>query len=276
MVCSAQPTCKGHAAQRSSAGDACKGHGALVGRGLGTIPPAVNAFKIKRFGPRGLVEFEEVSAVLFGRVIGLRDVITFQGESVAEVTQAFHDSVDDYLEFCAERGESPEKPYSGQFVLRLNPQLHRELANLAQVRSMSLNALIESILEKNIGHGAEQGSPSAAKASPTRTSPAKRTRQAPVPIGRASVDPEQLQQLKAEENRFIQKQTRAIVEALQALGVSKSIWGHLWRERTIGLKMRGSARPKACDRPRHLDKGVTPFYCWIYISISINICDIEW
>jgi predicted HicB family RNase H-like nuclease len=106
---------------------------------------------MKYKGYTGLVELEEGSDVLFGRVIGLRDVITFQGESVAEVTQAFHDSVDDYLEFCAERGESPEKPYSGQFVLRLNPQLHRELANLAQARSTSLNALIENILEKNVG-----------------------------------------------------------------------------------------------------------------------------
>jgi predicted HicB family RNase H-like nuclease len=63
---------------------------------------------MKYKGYTGLVELEEGSDVLFGRVIGLRDVITFQGESVAEVTRAFHDSVDDYLEFCAERGESPE------------------------------------------------------------------------------------------------------------------------------------------------------------------------
>ncbi len=73
---------------------------------------------MKYKGYTGVVELDEESAVLFGRVIGLRDVITFQGSSVAEVIQAFHDSVDDYLEFCAERGESPEKPYSGQFVLR--------------------------------------------------------------------------------------------------------------------------------------------------------------
>ena len=105
---------------------------------------------MKYKGYTGLVELEEGSDVLFGRVIGLRDVITFQGESVAEVTQAFHDSVDDYLEFCAERGESPEKPYSGQFVLRLDPELHRELANLAQARSTSLNALIEAILKNTV------------------------------------------------------------------------------------------------------------------------------
>jgi len=105
---------------------------------------------MKYKGYTGIVEFDEESRVLFGRVIGLRDVITFEGESVTEVIQAFHDSVDVYLEFCAERGESPEKPYSGQFVLRLNPRLHRELANAAQARTTSLNALIESILEANV------------------------------------------------------------------------------------------------------------------------------
>jgi predicted HicB family RNase H-like nuclease len=114
---------------------------------------------MKYKGYTGLVELEEGSDVLFGRVIGLRDLITFQGESVAEVTQAFHDSVDDYLEFCAERGESPEKPYSGQFVLRLPPALHRELANAAERAATSLNAFIEGVLlsqfsdDHIVGHG---------------------------------------------------------------------------------------------------------------------------
>jgi predicted HicB family RNase H-like nuclease len=76
---------------------------------------------MKYKGYSGFVEFEEDSGILFGHVIGLRDVITFQETSVAEVTQAFHDSIDEYLEFCAKRGESPEKPYSGNFVVRLAP-----------------------------------------------------------------------------------------------------------------------------------------------------------
>jgi predicted HicB family RNase H-like nuclease len=117
---------------------------------------------MKYKGYTGLVELEEGSDVLFGRVIGLRDVITFQGESVKEVTQAFHDSVDDYLAFCAERNEKPEKPYSGQFVLRIDPQLHRELASLAQVKATSLNALIESVLEKDV----RTALPLAAKSAP--------------------------------------------------------------------------------------------------------------
>jgi predicted HicB family RNase H-like nuclease len=104
---------------------------------------------MKYKGYTGLVELEEGSDVLFGRVIGLRDVITFQGEPVAEVTQAFHDSVDDYLEFCAQRGESPEKPYSGQFVLRIDPRLHRRLANAAEEVATSLNAFIENVLTRS-------------------------------------------------------------------------------------------------------------------------------
>jgi len=103
---------------------------------------------MKYKGYSGFVEFEEDSGILFGRVIGLRDVITFQGTSVAEVTQAFHDSIDEYLEFCAQRGESPEKPYSGHFVVRLAPQLHRALANSAEAQNVSLNSLIESTLAR--------------------------------------------------------------------------------------------------------------------------------
>jgi len=116
---------------------------------------------MKYKGYTGIVEFDEESRVLFGRVIGLRDVITFEGDSVAEVIQAFHDSVDVYVEFCAERGESPEKPYSGQFVLRLDPRLHRELANAAEEQTTSLNDLIEGVLSQYrpvsdalaVGHG---------------------------------------------------------------------------------------------------------------------------
>jgi len=106
---------------------------------------------MKYKGYTGIVELDEEAAVLFGRVIGLRDVITFQGSSVVEVIQAFHDSVDDYLEFCAERGESPEKPYSGQFILRIDPRLHGAMAHAAEVQGASLNALIEETLERTFG-----------------------------------------------------------------------------------------------------------------------------
>jgi predicted HicB family RNase H-like nuclease len=101
---------------------------------------------MKYKGYTGIAEFDEASGVIFGRVIGLRDTITFQAESVPELTQAFHDSVDDYLEFCDSRGEAPEKPFSGHFVLRITPDLHRALSNAAEIEDVSLNSLVESIL----------------------------------------------------------------------------------------------------------------------------------
>jgi predicted HicB family RNase H-like nuclease len=106
---------------------------------------------MKYKGYTGVVEFDEESGTLCGRVVGLRDFISFEGESVAEVTQAFHDSVDVYLELCAERGESPEKPFSGQFVLRIDPQLHRVMSHAAEEQSTSLNSLIEQRLKEAFG-----------------------------------------------------------------------------------------------------------------------------
>jgi predicted HicB family RNase H-like nuclease len=105
---------------------------------------------MKYKGYTGIAEFDEDSGVIFGHVIGLRDVITFQGESVTEVTQAFRESVDDYLEFCESRGESPEKPFSGQFVVRIDPATHRALSHAAELEGASLNSLVETILRKSI------------------------------------------------------------------------------------------------------------------------------
>ena len=92
----------------------------------------------------GTVEVDEESKVLYGRVLGLRDMITFEGESFAELEQAFHDSVDVYLDWCAERRESPEKPFSGRFIVRVDPNLHRQLSDAAEAAKQSLNSLVES------------------------------------------------------------------------------------------------------------------------------------
>src|SRR4051812_12514268 len=97
-------------------------------------------------GYSGVAEIDFETGMIHGRVVGLRDVITFQGETVAEASKAFRDSVDDYLEFCASRGESPEKPFSGRFLVRMAPSLHRTLVEKAAAMGTSLNALVESTL----------------------------------------------------------------------------------------------------------------------------------
>ena len=76
-------------------------------------------------GYSGVAEIAYDTGMIYGRVVGLRDVVTFQGETVAEAQQAFRDSVDDYLELCASRSEPPEQPFSGRFLVRITPALHR-------------------------------------------------------------------------------------------------------------------------------------------------------
>lgn len=98
----------------------------------------------------GKVEFDGEAGVLHGEVINTRDVITFQGESVSELMQAFRDSIDDYLAFCKERGEAPDKPFSGQFVTRISPQLHRQVSVAAAVAGKSLNAWVTEQLQSAV------------------------------------------------------------------------------------------------------------------------------
>jgi predicted HicB family RNase H-like nuclease len=102
-------------------------------------------------GYSATVEFDEGANIFHGEVINLRDVVTFEGETVDQLRQAFQESVDDYLEFCSERGEDPEKPYSGKFVVRVEPELHKRLAIEARKRGVSINALVGETLSKTIG-----------------------------------------------------------------------------------------------------------------------------
>ena len=88
-------------------------------------------------GYQARVELDEEAGVFHGEVINTRDVSTFQGSSVDELKQAFEDSVDDYLEFCASRGEDPEKPFSGKFLVRVPPEVHREIMTKARRQGKS-------------------------------------------------------------------------------------------------------------------------------------------
>jgi len=92
------------------------------------------------------VRFDDEADIFHGEVSGLRDVVTFQGRTVDELRSAFRESVDDYLEFCESRGEEPDKPYSGRFLLRLDPSLHRRLVELSAEEGESLNNWIASQL----------------------------------------------------------------------------------------------------------------------------------
>lgn len=99
-------------------------------------------------GYTGHVEYDDTAGIFHGEVLDLRDVITFQGKSVEEIEQAFRESVDDYLEFCEQRGEDPDKPFSGRLMLRLPPHLHRKVFVRAVREGKSLNQWIAEKLER--------------------------------------------------------------------------------------------------------------------------------
>jgi predicted HicB family RNase H-like nuclease len=101
-------------------------------------------------GYTGVVEFDDEANIFHGEVVHVNDVITFQGSTVEELRHAFVESVEDYLAFCAERGEEPSKPFSGQFVVRISPELHRKISVGAHLERTSLNAFVTQAVQEKI------------------------------------------------------------------------------------------------------------------------------
>lgn len=92
----------------------------------------------------GSVEFSETDQILFGKVQGIRSLISYEGTTVSELIEDFHGAVDDYLALCAATGSSPEKAFKGSFNVRFkNPDLHRKAAVYAYNHSVSLNSVVE-------------------------------------------------------------------------------------------------------------------------------------
>jgi predicted HicB family RNase H-like nuclease len=98
----------------------------------------------------GKVEFDDEAGIFHGEVINTRDVVTFQGQSVAELKKAFKESLEDYFSFCASRGEDPDKPFSGQFMTRIPPELHRQVSLAASLAGKSLNAWLSDQLQSAV------------------------------------------------------------------------------------------------------------------------------
>lgn len=97
------------------------------------------------------VEFDPEDAVFAGRLVGVNDVVGFHGESVKELQAAFHDAVDDYIETCAKVGKTPEKSYSGQIMVRIDPRVHASAAKAAEMSGKSLNKWTEEVLADAAG-----------------------------------------------------------------------------------------------------------------------------
>jgi predicted HicB family RNase H-like nuclease len=96
------------------------------------------------------VEYSEDDECFIGHIAGIRDSVGFHGESVAELRSAFEEAVDDYLATCVKVGREPNHPYSGQFRLRLKPELHARAAIAAETKGKSLNAWVSEVIERSV------------------------------------------------------------------------------------------------------------------------------
>jgi predicted HicB family RNase H-like nuclease len=97
------------------------------------------------------ISFDEKAEMLHGRVRHIRDVVTFEADSVEGLRREFRKSVDDYLEFCADLGLEPERAFSGRFLLRLDPGLHRDAVAAAESQGTSLNAWVTDAVREHLG-----------------------------------------------------------------------------------------------------------------------------
>lgn len=99
----------------------------------------------------GTVEYSNEDSCLFGKVIGIKSLLSYEGISVKELEQDFRTVIDEYLADCIERNVQPEQPYKGSFNVRISPELHRNVAVYAIEHGKSLNAVVEEAIGNLVG-----------------------------------------------------------------------------------------------------------------------------
>lgn len=98
----------------------------------------------------GSVEFSEQDGVFFGKVMGIRALLSYEGSNAKELVRDFHEVVDDYLELCEEQNVEPEKAYKGSFNVRISPELHKQAVVYAVSNQISLNRVMEDALKSYV------------------------------------------------------------------------------------------------------------------------------
>ncbi len=98
----------------------------------------------------GSVHFNANDEVFFGKIEGIDDLVSFEGDSVIELKKAFEEAVNDYLEICKEYGKKTDKSYKGSFNVRIAPDIHKKATRLALMKGMSLNQFIQKAVEEEV------------------------------------------------------------------------------------------------------------------------------
>jgi len=100
----------------------------------------------------GSVHFSADDLIFYGKIEGITDLITFEGETVKELTEAFHYMIDEHIKDCKAENISPEKSYKGSFNIRLTPELHKRIADSAKIQGVSINKFVYKALLANLSH----------------------------------------------------------------------------------------------------------------------------
>ena len=106
----------------------------------------MNMMKYKSYVAR--IEYDEEDRIFVGHLAGIKDIVGFHGSTVNELEKAFHESVDNYLAISEETGRRPQKPYSGNLMLRIPPEVHAAVATAAQIHGKSINQWASDTLKK--------------------------------------------------------------------------------------------------------------------------------
>jgi predicted HicB family RNase H-like nuclease len=99
-------------------------------------------------GYNGLVLYSAEDEILHGRIVGIRDAITYEGKNVSSLQKNFKAAVDEYLRFCKAEGKMPDTPFKGSFNVRLGSELHKRVALYAEEHDKKLNTVVHDALEK--------------------------------------------------------------------------------------------------------------------------------
>ena len=99
----------------------------------------------------GSVEFSEEDSLFFGKVLGIRALVSYEGENARDLVEDFHGAVDDYLALCEAQGTEPEKAYKGSFNVRISPELHKAAVIAALRDQISLNSFVENAIANAVG-----------------------------------------------------------------------------------------------------------------------------
>jgi len=101
---------------------------------------------MKYKGYEAIIKYSAEDETFVGEVINTNDILIFDGNNVSEIEQSFHGVVDDYIKDCKAENKEPDRPFSGQFVMRIKPELHRDLFIKAKQAGLSLNAFVNKEL----------------------------------------------------------------------------------------------------------------------------------